>query len=163
MIVVLMGVSGSGKTTIGTVMAARAQAVFADGDDYHTAANRAKMAAGQALTDADRQPWLEALNGLLRRWHDMGTDGILACSALKEDYRTTLIEGMPAGAVQFVWLDGSKAMIAARLAGRQHEFMTGALLESQMQTLEAPEGGCRVVNDRAPAVVVAEILRLLRR
>jgi gluconokinase len=158
MIVVLMGVSGSGKTTIGTLLAARMGAAFADADDYHPAANKAKMAAGTPLTDEDRQPWLEGLNGLMRGWFESGAKGVLACSALKEKYRETLEAGLPGGAVSFVFLDGSKEMIAARLVARHHEFMNAALLESQFQTLEVPEDGLRVVNDKTPDAVVNEIL-----
>ena len=103
MIVVLMGVSGSGKTTIGTLLAERAGVVFADADDYHPQANKVKMASGQALNDIDRAPWLDRLNALLREWHEAGLGGVLACSALKESYRETLGAGMAAGAVQFDW------------------------------------------------------------
>jgi gluconokinase len=162
MIVVLMGVSGSGKTTIGTLLAQRTGAVFADADDYHPEANKAKMAAGTPLTDEDRQPWLETLNRMMVGWFAAGKKGVLACSALKAKYRETLGAGLPEGAVSFVFLDGSKEMIAARLAARHHEFMTPALLESQLQTLEVPKDGLRVVNDRTPDAVVDEILAYVR-
>jgi gluconokinase len=163
MILVLMGVSGSGKTTIGTLLAERTGAAFADADDYHSAANKAKMAAGHPLTDEDREPWLATLNGVLREWFADGRFGVLACSALKASYRETLAAGMPDGAVRFVHLDGSKELIAERLAHRHHEYMDPALLDSQMRTLEAPEDGIRVVNDREPGMVVDEILERLRR
>src|ERR1700733_548062 len=120
MIVVLMGVSGSGKTTIGTLLAKREGAVFADGDEYHPVANKQKMAAGHPLNDEDRQPWLEALNRLLREWFAEGKSGVLACSALKASYRVTLQAGMPNGAVSFVVLEASKEMLAAPLGwGKQ--------------------------------------------
>ena len=103
MIVILMGVSGSGKTTIGKAIYAQTGAIFADADDYHPAANKAKMAAGQPLDDVDREPWLERLNGLLLSWYQRGTDGVLACSALKEKYREALGAGMPDGATRSCW------------------------------------------------------------
>jgi gluconokinase len=158
MIVVLMGVSGSGKTTIGTLLAERLGATFADADDYHPKANKEKMAAGHALNDDDRQPWLETLNGILRGWFEGPGRGVLACSALKEKYRETLAAGMPKGAVTFVLLDGSKELFAQRMASRHHEFMNPTLLDSQFATLEMPKDAVRVVNDRAPEAVVDEIL-----
>jgi len=162
MIVVLMGVSGSGKTTIGTLLAERMGTLFADADDYHPAANKAKMASGQPLNDDDRQPWLETLNKMMRGWFESGKGGVLACSALKEKYRATLASGMPGSAVHFVLLDGSKEMIAERLAKRKHEFMNAKLLESQFATLETPKDAVCVVNDKAPEVVVDEILQQVR-
>jgi gluconokinase len=158
MIVVLMGVSGSGKTTIGTLLAERVGAMFADGDDYHPAANKQKMAAGHPLNDEDRQPWLEALNRLLREWFAEGKSGVLACSALKTSYRDTLQAGMPKRAVSFVLLEASKEILAARLAERKHEFMSAQLLDSQLSTLEIPSDAVRVVNDRSPKEVVDQIV-----
>ena len=158
MIVVLMGVTGSGKTTIGTLLAERVGAVFADADDYHPAANKQKMAAGHALTDEDRQPWLETLNRLMRGWFDAGESGVLACSALKSKYRTTLAGDMPKGTVSFVWLDAPREVLAERLAERHHEFMNPKLLESQLKTLEPPKRALRIVNDREPEEVVNQIV-----
>jgi gluconokinase len=158
MIVVLMGVSGSGKTTIGTLLAERVGAVFADGDDYHPLANKQKMAAGHPLNDEDRQPWLEVLNRLLREWFAAGKSGVLACSALKASYRATLQAEMPKGAVSYVLLELSKEMLEARLAERKHEYMNPGLLDSQLATLEMPNDAVRVMNDRSPDEVVSRIL-----
>src|SRR5215471_17242160 len=154
MIVVLMGVTGSGKTTIGELLARRSNAVFADADDYHPAANKQKMAAGHPLNDEDRQPWLETLNKLMRGWYEVAQSGVLACSALKQKYRDTLAAGLPHDALTFVWLDTPKEIIAGRLAARHHEFMNPNLLQSQFDTLEPPADALRIVNDRAPRQVV---------
>jgi gluconokinase len=159
MIVVLMGVSGSGKTTIGQLLAERTGAIFADADDYHPAANKAKMAAGLPLDDDDREPWLLILNRLMRGWYEDGKSGILACSALKQKYRETLSAGLPKGTINFVWLDGSPELISERLAARHHEFMNPKLLESQFNTLEPPVDALRIVNDRSPEEVVDNILQ----
>src|SRR5215469_7445175 len=158
MIVVLMGVSGSGKTTIGTLLAERTNAVFADADDYHPAANKVKMAAGQPLNDEDRQPWLETLNKLMLGWFREGKSGVLACSALKETYRVTLSQGIPETELRFVWLDGPKALIAERLAQRHHEYMNSKLLDSQIATLEIPKDALRIEIDSEPEVIVERIL-----
>ena len=132
MIAVLMGVSGSGKTTIGERVAARLDWRFIDADDHHPAANVAKMSAGIPLEDADRWPWLDGLNRLLRTEHD----AILACSALKESYRKRLVAGI--GEWRLFFLSADKALIASRLAARKHRYMPASLLDSQFATLEAP-------------------------
>jgi gluconokinase len=159
MIVVLMGVSGSGKTTIGTLLAQRTGMVFADADDYHPPANKEKMRAGIPLNDEDREPWLEILNALLRGWLQAGEGGVLACSALKEKYRETLARGIPENALTFVWLDGDKELLSERLAARHHEYMNPKLLQSQLATLEPPKDALHIMNDRAPEQVVEEILQ----
>ena len=156
-----MGVSGSGKTTIGMLLAQRLQTVFADADDYHSVTNRTKMATGHPLNDDDRQPWLLTLNLLLRGWFEGGESGVLACSALKDAYRQTLIEGLPKEAIAFVLLDGARELIAARLAGRQNHYMNPTLLDSQLATLETPTDALHVMNDRQPEDVVNEIMQHL--
>ncbi len=158
MIVVLMGVSGSGKTTIGKLFAERTGWTFADADDYFSPAYKEKMAAGHPLTDEDRAPWLLTLNGLLRRWDEERTNGVLACSALKEKYHEVLEAGVAPAHIMFIFLDGSKELIAKRLATRKHEYMNPQLLDSQLATLETPMDAFRVVNDRAPEEIVEQIL-----
>jgi gluconokinase len=158
MIVVLMGVTGSGKTTIGTLLAERTGAVFADADDYHPLANKQKMAAGHALNDEDRQPWLETLNRLLQGWFKAGDSGVLACSALKASYRATLGADLPKDAIRFILLDAPKEVLAERLAARKHEYMNPQLLESQLATLELPSDALCIENDRTPEEIVSRIL-----
>ena len=161
MIVILMGVSGSGKTTIGTALAERMHTTFADADDYHSAANKAKMAAGHPLDDQDRQPWLETLNSLLLQWFEAGKGGVLACSALKDEYRKTLVRGLPLNDYTFVLLDGSRELIAERMSERKNHYMNPDLLDSQFATLEPPANALRITNDRAPEQVVDQIVQHL--
>ncbi len=151
MIIVLMGVTASGKTTVGKLLADRTGAIFADADDYHSAQNKAKMAAGHPLNDQDRQPWLETLNGLLHAWQKSGTSGVLACSALKEKYRKTLQADLPARAAHFVFLDVKKKILAERLAHRQHAFMNPKLLDSQLKTLQKPHDALIVKSEKKNA------------
>jgi gluconokinase len=138
MIVVLMGVSGVGKTTIGRALSARLGWRFIDADDHHPAANVAKMAAGVPLEDADRWPWLDELNRMLRA----ETDAVIACSALKESYRRRLLDNV--AEARIVFLEGAKALIAERMAARKHRYMPASLLESQFATLEPPAQAIRI-------------------
>ena len=136
MIVVVMGVSGVGKTTIGSALAARLGCDFLDGDDWHPAENVVKMTAGTPLTDDDRWPWLDRLNAELRRHEALGESAVLACSALKESYRERLLRGVQRSAL--VFLHGSFELILDRIESRRHRYMPASLLESQFAALEPP-------------------------
>ncbi len=133
-----MGVSGSGKSTIGTQLAKRLGAIFADGDDLHPQANVMKMSAGIPLTDEDREPWLRLCAQWLAEQQDEGVPAVLACSALKRSYRDLLREAAPGLAV--VYLDGSRELLASRLSNRPGHFFNPRLLDSQLADLEKPGG-----------------------
>jgi gluconokinase len=135
-ILVVMGVAGSGKTTLGRAIAARLGWPFLEGDDLHPPANRAKMAAGIALDDADRAPWLQAVSDWIGDRLAAGGSGVVACSALKRAYRETLAKDRPD--VWFVLQDGPREVLEARLKLRQGHFMPPSLLDSQLKTLERP-------------------------
>jgi gluconokinase len=162
MIVVLMGVTASGKTTIGTKLAALEQWEYAEGDDYHSDANKAKMHAGIPLTDADRAPWLASLHEVLLGWHRSGTSGVLACSALRQAYRDELSAGIPGAELRFVLLEVPRAVLEQRMAERKGHYMSPALLDSQIATLEMPRDAIRVAGDLPPDQVVQEIMTALR-
>jgi len=135
--IVVMGVSGAGKTTVGELLADRLEAGFLDADDYHPESNRQKMASSIPLTDEDRRPWLRRLGAVLRDRAAAGDRVVLACSALRRAYRDLLRE--TAGDVFFVHLDASGPVIAERLRSRSGHFMSPALLDSQLATLEPLE------------------------
>ena len=139
MIVIVMGVSGSGKTYLATRLHEATGWAYAEGDEYHSPANRAKMAASIPLTDADRAPWLDALHNIMLTWHNQNQSGILTCSALKEEYRQRLAANLPEA--RFVWLDPPKDILANRMAHRPGHYMPPALLDSQLATLEPPGDG----------------------
>ena len=148
MIVVVMGVSGSGKTTIGTALATRVGWAFVEGDDWHPPQNVAKMSAGTPLTDEDRFPWLDRLNADLRAREARGESVVASCSALKQSYRDRLTRGLARW--ELVFLHGSFELLSHRMAERKHRFMPASLLQSQFATLEPPA--------RAIAIDVAEPL-----
>ncbi|MEP0547872.1 MAG: gluconokinase, GntK/IdnK-type [Rhodothermales bacterium] len=135
-VLVLIGVSGIGKTSVGRAVAEQLGWAFFDADDFHPAANVAKMRAGEGLTDADRDPWLDAVRAVIERGLREGTPLVLACSALRASYRARLHAGHPQ--VQFVWLDVAATEIAERLASREDHFAGPDLLASQLDTWEPP-------------------------
>jgi gluconokinase len=158
--VIVMGVSGSGKSTIGRLLARRLRARFLDADDFHSAENVDKMRRGVALSDRDRAPWLARLNQALRDHAARGESVVLACSALKRSYRDRLMEGLPA--THLVYLRGSRALLAARLSGREGHFMSPALLDSQLATLEEPRHAIIVDVDSTPEGITAAICEALQ-
>lgn len=157
---VVMGVSGSGKSTVGAGLAERLRLPFAEADSFHPAANVAKMAAGTPLDDDDRRPWLDALAGWLRDHADEGC--VMSCSALRRRYRDRLRRGEPR--LFFLHLDGSEELIAGRLAQRRGHFMPRALLRSQFETLEpleADEAGVTIPVGGTPEQVSERCLSAL--
>lgn len=159
-LVVVMGVSGSGKSTVGAALARRLGVPFADGDDFHSAENVALMSAGVALTDARRLPWLRTLAAWLGE--HAATGGVLGCSALRRAYRDVLREGAPTAF--FVHLDGGPEAVVRRVAGRSGHFMPASLVESQLATLEplgADEAGVVLDFDRPLDDLVAACVSAL--
>ena len=135
-VLVVMGVSGSGKTTVAAMLAGRLGWEFGDADDFHPAANIRKMQGGAPLTDADRAPWLAAMAAWIVATRAVGRHGVLACSALKRAYRQVLIDGHDD--VRLVYLQGDRALIGGRQAARHNHFMPASLVDSQFATLEEP-------------------------
>lgn len=156
MIIVIMGVSGTGKTTVGKLLARALGWTFADADDFHPASNVEKLRQGIPLEDDDRRPWLDALRHRLDRAHAQGENLVLACSALKHSYRDYLTHDEP-DSVRYVYLVGSEELIQSRLAGRTGHFMNPSLLKSQLETLEPPEEAIRIDVAPPPDVIVVDI------
>jgi gluconokinase len=159
---IVMGVSGSGKSTVGDALAKRLGWLYEDGDKFHPASNVAKMAAGHALTDEDRWPWLRAIAAEIDRLSAAGVRSVIACSALRRVYRDILVHGR--ADIRLVYLNGTQALIAERLSGRKGHFMPPGLLTSQFNTLEPPAADERpvTVSIKAPVKkIVEEILRQL--
>ncbi len=159
MVVILMGVSGAGKTTAGRMLASALEWDFCEGDDLHSAANRDKMNSGVALTDEDRRPWLAAIRAIVDDYLARGQSVVIACSALKRWYREMLATDPVR--VRFVWLDGSHELISRRVAARRGHFMPPELLASQFADLQAPTDAIRVAVTSSPAEIVATIRREL--
>jgi gluconokinase len=149
-----MGVTGSGKTTAGRKLAESLGWEYLDADDFHSAANVAKMKSGVPLNDEDRKPWLESLQGLIQERLANGKPVVLGCSALKQSYRDVLIIDQR---VKVVYLKGDYDLIKARLSARSNHYMNPALLDSQFQTLEEPMGGLCVDIQSSPDEIVGII------
>ncbi len=158
LVLVVMGVSGSGKSTVGEDLAARLHAEYQEGDALHPPANVDKMSHGIPLTDADRRPWLLAIAAVIDGWLERRRPGVVACSALKRAYRDILI-GRRQG-VALIYLEGSHELIAQRMAARHGHFMPTALLDSQFATLEPPgaDESPIVVSVDAPSDAIVETI-----
>lgn len=159
-----MGVCGTGKSTIGHLLAQALGWTYADADDFHPPANVTKMRSGLPLNDEDRGPWLDRLNVLIARHQREDRGLVLACSALKVVYRQQLAHGLPAGTVRFVHLHGDRALLTARLGARTGHYMPARLLDSQLATLEEPTPAeaaiwCDVAHP--PEAIVESVLRAL--
>lgn len=164
MIVIVMGVSGAGKTLIGEMLAERIGCTFVDGDVYHSAANKEKMAQGIALTDDDRWPWLAAIRAAIEEKAGAGESLVVGCSALKRAYRDVLRGGAQGdGLVRFVYLKGSYEVLHERLATRGRHFFNPSLLQSQLDTLEEPSNdeAITIGIELTPEAIVDEILKRL--
>jgi gluconokinase len=160
---IVMGVSGSGKSTVAEALSARLGWRCADADRFHPASNVAKMSAGQPLTDDDRWPWLKAIADEIDRLCGKQQHAVVACSALRRAYRDVLVHGR--SGIRIVFLDGTRELIAARLAARKDHFMPAGLLDSQFMTLERPapdEGAVTVSIDATVDAIVDDILRQLK-
>ena len=159
MILVIAGVSGVGKTTVGTLLAAFLHWPFYDADDLHPAANIEKMRRGEPLTDADRMPWLAAVAGLIHATDRSGRDGVIACSALRATYRATLIAA--AENVRLIFLNAPREVVAARIERRTGHFMPASQVANQFSTLEPPEDALWVDACQAPSDIVERICAAL--
>ena len=155
MVIVVMGVSGAGKTTIGRMLAASLGWEFRDADDLHSAANKSKLRHGIALDDAARAPWLRAIRNLIETMLSAGASGVVACSALKQSYRDAIIADPDL--VKLVYLKGSREQIGDRIRDRTDHFMSPALEQSQFDTLEEPEDAVVESITAAPEAIVRSI------
>lgn len=160
MIIVVMGVSGSGKTTIGTMLADAIQCSFLDGDSLHSKENIEKMRHGIPLTDSDRAPWLRVIRGHILKFFKRGEDLVVACSALKQQYREFLAHGI---AINWVYLKGSAELIRSRMKHRPRHFMKADMLPSQFDALEEPSDAIVVDISLPSSAIVAQVLAQLRR
>jgi carbohydrate kinase (thermoresistant glucokinase family) len=157
MIYIVMGVSGCGKSTVGVELANALNYPFFDADDYHTAANLAKMTKGIPLNDSDRQPWLEGLAKNILQWQVSG-GAVLACSALKQSYRDILVS-LDKKSVKYIYLKGDKELLVTRLNNRTNHFMPIELLTSQLESLEPPTDAITVLLNQSVEQIVLEIFQ----
>ena len=160
MVVVVMGVSGAGKTTVGHLLADQLGWEFYDADELHSSENKRKMCEGIALTDADREPWLSLITDLIGKLVASNTNAVIACSALKQSYRESIV--VDPAKVKIVFLKGSHELIAARIAHRRNHFMSNALLQSQFDALEEPLDAIIVDISAIPDSIVKNIREKLR-
>jgi len=161
MIVILMGVTASGKSTVAAELVKLTGWEFAEGDNYHSEANKQKMHAGIPLTDEDRAPWLASLHDVIAAWVREGKNGIMTCSALKQSYRDVLTAGIPHGSCRFVLLNVPISVLEGRVRERPGHFMNPGLLQSQLDTLELPKDALRVDATGEPSAIAQNILRQL--
>ncbi len=159
MVIVVIGVAGSGKTTVGTMLAAAMKCPFLEGDSLHPKENIDKMSRGIPLTDSDRGPWLSAIHARILDYFQHGQDLVVGCSALKQEYRWLLAKGVP---ITWVYLRGSPALIRSRLRHRSNHFMKDDLLASQFDSLEEPDDALVIDVSAPPSVIVEHILSQLR-
>jgi carbohydrate kinase (thermoresistant glucokinase family) len=158
MVYVVMGVSGCGKTTVGTLLANEKKIPFFDADDFHPEENIRKMQSGNPLDDNDRKPWLNILSEKIRDWND-DSGAALACSALKKSYRKILTS--KTNDVTFIWLDGSYDLINSRMQKREGHYMPPDLLQSQFDALEPPSEAVKVNIEQPPDNILSDILKTL--
>lgn len=155
MIVVVMGVSGSGKTTVGRLLAQRLGWVYYEGDEFHSAENIEKMSKGISLDDDDRGPWLARLKEAIDKCADSGSGAVIACSALRREYRRTLGAGV--ADIRFVYLKGDFEIIGERMKSRDSHYMKANMLESQFSSLEEPDDAIEIDIRSSPRDIVARI------
>jgi gluconokinase len=160
MIIVIIGVSGSGKTTVGKAVAHRLGWPFHDADDYHPPANVARMTAGVALTDEDREPWLATLREVLLALDRQQLSAVLACSALKNDFRRRLRKGVQD--LSYVYLRADRELIRRRLTDRKGHFMPATLVDSQFEALEEPEDAIVLDAHEPLEVLVSQVVKSFR-
>jgi gluconokinase len=159
-LVLIMGVAGSGKSTVGQLLAADLGWTYHEADDFHSAANKEKMGRGLPLDDTDRAPWLASIRAAMEASRAAGQPAVFTCSALKDRYRRVLLDGL--AAVQLVHLTGDRDLLLARLQGRRGHYMKPAMLDSQLAALEPPPGALSLDISHPPAALVAAIKARLK-